>query len=60
MAQEAADTTLVARVVRLEEQVTALQQQMAEALRQVELQTEQKLKAIAREVIAERAEHEDF
>ena len=60
MAQEAADTTLVARVVRLEEQVTALQQQMAEALRQVELQTEQELKAIAREVIAERAEHEDF
>jgi hypothetical protein len=48
------------QTVETNSQLVALQQQMAEALREAERQTEQKLTVVERELIAERAEHEDF
>lgn len=46
--------------VEANSQLVTLLQQTAETLSQAERQTEQKLRAVERELINERAEHEDF
>jgi hypothetical protein len=48
------------QTVEANNQLLTLVQQMTEALRQAEHQTEHKLKVVEKELMMERAEHEDF